>query len=64
MKWINFTAHEKETRVKIVIFGVGLAGILIYTMGINDFTSLVGTMTLLWGILYLINEVRSWFKKV
>lgn len=62
MKWSNFTSHEKDTRIKIVIASVGFTSVLIYTMGINDFISLLGTMTFLGGIIYFITEIKSWFK--
>jgi hypothetical protein len=61
VKWSNLAILEKTDRIKVTIFLVGLSGVLIYTMGIDDFTSLLGTMALIWGILYLISEVKSWF---
>jgi hypothetical protein len=63
VKWLKFTIHEKTDRIKITIFLVGLSGIFIYTMGIDDFISLLGTAALIGGIIYLFNEVKSWFTK-
>ncbi len=63
MKWSNFTIHEKNTRIKMVIFFVGLSVVLIYTMGFEEFISLLGVFAFLGGIAYLITEIKSWFAK-
>jgi 4-amino-4-deoxy-L-arabinose transferase-like glycosyltransferase len=63
VKWSKFTPHEKSTRIKMAIFFVGLTVILVYTMGIDDFTSLLGSLTLLGGVIYLFGEIKSWFTK-
>ena len=63
MKWPDFSSYERRTRIQFILFLGGISAFLIYYLGIDYFTSILGTMVLIGGIIFVLNEIGSWFKK-